>query len=263
MVPTGQFSMITYRLNPGYAEIKLNGGAWGGESPPDHEAGERRLRITMNDVVSLGNSKSACDTNAFQGRVAEVLIYDTVLDDAKVEAVERYIHDKWWGDKPFPETAPVVAATSAPESAPPELGDRTEEPATTAPDPVTIESTEDATASTAAPATTEAELEPASEEPSEPEQLQPVGADGTSADTAAQEQTPLDAAPAPKFDPLVNIFEWTAPGGSDAAKAEQWARSVRARVEAIRNFQLGGPVLRALIRQHKDELEALREQLFG
>ncbi|KAL3658284.1 hypothetical protein V7S43_016673 [Phytophthora oleae] len=72
-----------------------------------------------------------------------------------------------------------------------------------------------------------------------------------------------DAAPTPKFDPRVNIFEWTPPIKADAAKATQWTKTVKDKVDYIRNFQLGGDVLRALIREHKDGLVALREELFG
>ncbi|KAE9135837.1 hypothetical protein PF005_g2325 [Phytophthora fragariae] len=259
MVPMGQFSLVTYRLNPGYAEIKANGGAWGGESPAEGDAGDRRLRITVNDVVSLGNSKSDCDTNAFQGRIAEMLVYDAVLDDTKVEAVEKYLYDKWWGDKPFPETAPPAAKTSEPESAPPAVDDPVEELPTDAPAAADTDGTLQAEDN---PATPEVELHQATEEPQQTKELLQV----EPANAATQDPTPADESdvtPAPKFDPLVNIFEWTAPGGSDTAKVQQWTRTVKEKVDYIRNFQLGGAVLRELIRQHKDELVELREQLFG
>ncbi|EGZ13358.1 hypothetical protein PHYSODRAFT_512523 [Phytophthora sojae] len=264
MVPMGQFSLLTYRLNPGYAEIKMNGGAWGGESPAEGDADER-LRITVNDVVSLGNSKSACDTNAFQGRIAEMLIYNAVLDDAKVEAVEKYIYDKWWGDKPFPETAPPAAKPSEPESTPPAPEEPGEELPTEAP---AAADTEAPAPTENDPATAETELQLATEEPQQTEESMQVKADASANTAVPQNPPPVDESdagvtPAPKFDPLVNIFEWTAPDSSDPAKAQQWTRTVKEKVDYIRNFQLGGSVLRELIRQYKDELVTLREQLFG
>jgi hypothetical protein len=80
---------------------------------------------------------------------------------------------------------------------------------------------------------------------------------------AAAAAEEVDSTPAPKFDPRVNIFEWTAPSGADPARAQQWTSAVKQKVDYIRNFQLGGDVLRALIREHRDDLVALREQLFG
>ncbi|KAE9038539.1 hypothetical protein PR001_g5883 [Phytophthora rubi] len=260
MVPMGQFSLVSYRLNPGYAEIKANGGAWGGESPAEGDAGDRRLRITVNDVVSLGNSKSDCDTNAFQGRIAEMLVYDAVLDDAKVEAVEKYLYDKWWGDKPFPETAPPATKPPEPESAPPAVDDPVEELPTDASAAADTDGTlqaEDNPATTEVGLLTQATEElQQTEEPGQVEAANAPNEDPTPADES-------DVTPAPKFDPLVNIFEWTAPSGSDTAKVQQWTRTVKEKVDYIRNFQLGGAVLRELIRQHKDELVELREQLFG
>ncbi|KAG6611116.1 Ribosomal-protein-alanine acetyltransferase [Phytophthora cinnamomi] len=268
MVPMSQFSLVTYRLNPGYTEIKVNGRAWGGESPAKGDADERHIRITMNDVVSLGNSKSACDTNAFQGRIAEMLIYDAVLDDAKIEAVEKYIYDKWWGDKPFPETPPPAATPSQPESAPPIINSAVEEELSTAA-PVSPD-TEATPLPENTPVPPETEFQQTTEKPhqaEEPPQIEADSSANVAAQDATQDATPTeeeaDSTPAPKFDPLVNIFEWTAPSDSDPAKVQQWARAVKEKVEYIRNFQLGGPVLRTLIREHRDELVALREQLFG
>ncbi|KAF4322570.1 hypothetical protein BBO99_00003755 [Phytophthora kernoviae] len=72
-----------------------------------------------------------------------------------------------------------------------------------------------------------------------------------------------DLTPAPKFDLKVNIFEWRPPNNADQTKVAEWMRTVKEKVDFIRNFQLGGDVLRALIRQHHDELMSLREVLFG
>ncbi|KAL4162354.1 hypothetical protein PRNP1_002901 [Phytophthora ramorum] len=274
VLPVGRFSLLTYRLHSGYAEIKVNGGPWGGESPVEGDTDERHVRITVNEVVSLGNSKSACDTNAFQGRIAEVLVYDAVLDNAQVEAVEKYLYDKWWGNKPFPET---VAATSEP-------GPATEAPHDEIADvlPALNPDLSDPEPASKAPHAEDANDSPTTD-PIDPTAIETVSggpenepsATGKALQTSSTARLPdgglttaaaaeTEAAPASKFDPRINIFEWTPPseGGTSPAK-EQWARTVKERVDLIHNFQLGGDVLRALIRQHRDELVALRDELFG
>ncbi|GMF26098.1 unnamed protein product [Phytophthora lilii] len=256
VLPTGQFSVVTYRLHQDFVEIKVNGGAWSGTPPAE---GEGALRITVNDVVSLGNSKSTCDTNAFQGRIAEVLVYDDVLNDEKIDTVEKYIHGKWWGQKSFPVTAPPEATVAAPEPAsevpPKELADdkSTATPIDRAPKDTSVTAAvEQAQAVVELQQTFNAETSPPND-----------NVHGATQDTTtAAPKGEAEATPAPKFDPRVNIFEWVPPSESDPAKAEQWTRTVKEKVDYIRNFQLGGDVLRVMIRQHHDELVALREQLF-
>lgn len=60
-------------------------------------------RISDNGIVSLGHVKRACDSNAFRGSIAEVLVYDTSLSDTQIEQVERYLGIKYWG-KAFEKT---------------------------------------------------------------------------------------------------------------------------------------------------------------
>ncbi|KAG7383299.1 hypothetical protein PHYPSEUDO_003838 [Phytophthora pseudosyringae] len=270
-LPAGQFSLVTYRLHQGYVEIKANGGPWGGEEPMEGDD-ERHIRVTVNDVVSLGNSKGACDTNAFQGRIAEVLVYDAVLNDARVEAVEKYLHDKWWGSTAFPE-APETATTVA-YSEPAEAEVPQEEVIHNSP---TADSVDQTTASTSvapenkpqvAEVTQEASLtenpltEKTQQTSTAKKPLTDNGDNGFPQETTAAAAAE-DATLAPRFDPRTNIFEWVPPSGADSARATRWTSTVKEKVDYIRNFQLGGDVLRALIRQHKDELVALRDELFG
>ncbi|RLN13925.1 hypothetical protein BBJ28_00013930 [Nothophytophthora sp. Chile5] len=81
------------------------------------------------------------------------------------------------------------------------------------------------------------------------------------------DDTPIDETelPAAKFDPNINIFEWTPPkdGNVSSSRAADWQKAVREKVAAIRNLQLGGEVLRAFIRERKEELLTLRDELFG
>ncbi|KAG1684753.1 hypothetical protein DVH05_010579 [Phytophthora capsici] len=271
-LPAGQFSLVTYRLHQRYVEIKANSGPWSGETQEKGGSDGTRIRITVNEVVSLGNSKSACDTNAFQGRIAEVLVYDAVLEDAKVAIVEKYLHDKWWGKNPFPEPAALAVPTESPKAstvnAPDESAtntslaakpvDRTTEEATVTPevDPQVIKVTLDASPGEKAEATKQTSTATGV-----------LAAQRDHSTNGPAQETPVaaveDAAPTFKFDPRINIFEWKPPIGADATKATQWTKTVKEKVNYIRNFQLGGDVLRALIREHKDGLIALREELFG
>ncbi|KAG1684113.1 hypothetical protein DVH05_011857 [Phytophthora capsici] len=271
-LPAGQFSLVTYRLHQRYVEIKANSGPWSGETQEKGGSDGTRIRITVNEVVSLGNSKSACDTNAFQGRIAEVLVYDAVLEDAKVAIVEKYLHDKWWGENPFPEPAALAVPTEGPKAAtvnaPDESAtntsltakpaDRTTEAATVTPevDPQVIKVTLDASPVEKAEATKQTSTATGV-----------LAAQRDHSTNGPAQETPAaaveDAAPTFKFDSRVNIFEWKPPIGADATKATQWTKTVKDKVNYIRNFQLGGDVLRALIREHKDDLIALREELFG
>ncbi|KAF4131962.1 hypothetical protein GN958_ATG18852 [Phytophthora infestans] len=255
VIPSGQFSLVTYRVVPGYVQIKVNGGSWGGEAPV--EGDDRRIRITINDVVSLGNSKGACDTNAFQGRIAEVLIYDVELDNAKIEMVEKFLHEKWWGNKPFPITTtpvPVVAETEPVVSKVYNLltGPVAESPGNAA----QVNEMSQQPSSTGKPHAEDTEQ---ASTPAERYQIDHRNSDAPGKFSRVDEED----VNSPKFDPRVSIFEWTAPSQADPANAARWRNTVKEKVEYIRNFQLGGDVLRTLIRQHKDELVMLREELFG
>ncbi|EEY68609.1 uncharacterized protein PITG_17729 [Phytophthora infestans T30-4] len=255
VIPSGQFSLVTYRVVPGYVQIKVNGGSWGGEAPV--EGDDRRIRITINDVVSLGNSKGACDTNAFQGRIAEVLIYDVELDNAKIEMVEKFLHEKWWGNKPFPITTtpvPVVAESEPVVSKVYNLltGPVAESPGNAA----QVNEMSQQPSSTGKPHAEDTEQ---ASTPAERYQIDHRNSDAPGKFSRVDEED----VNSPKFDPRVSIFEWTAPSQADPANAARWRNTVKEKVEYIRNFQLGGDVLRTLIRQHKDELVMLREELFG
>ncbi|ETI38069.1 hypothetical protein L917_15345 [Phytophthora nicotianae] len=254
-LPTGQFSLVTYRLNRGYVEIKVSGGAWGGELPV--EGDERHIRITVNDVVSLGNSKGVCDTNAFQGRIAEVLVYDAVLDNTKIEEVEKYLHEKWWGHKPFPTASPTatVAPTESVASEVVHSDNPVDEAVSVA--PANYPQVTQQTSSTKKP------LAGDTQQASTTTEIHPTDHDGNGTQQKIPGTEAEDVSLVPKFDPRVNIFEWTAPSDVDPAKAARWRSTVKEKVDYIRNFQLGGDVLRTLIRQHKDELVALRDELFG
>ncbi|KAG7389022.1 hypothetical protein PHYBOEH_007635 [Phytophthora boehmeriae] len=238
VLPTGKFSLLVYRLHRNSVEIKVNDRRWSGGANVD----ENHIRFSANDAVSLGNVKSTCDSNAFQGRVAEILVYDAALDDAKVESVKTYLHDKWWGGKLFPTVAAITAAPAA----------------TSAPDTEAV-ATNSPTVAPIHKAPLEQTTVPLQQE-QDPHQTstttKPI-------DDAAQEVATEDVAPAPKFDPRVNIFEWRPPLNAEQTKVAEWTKTVKEKVDFIRNFQLGGDVLRALIRQHHDELVSLRDGLFG
>lgn len=266
-----KFYLLTYRLLGSAVELRMNQSQWrhgvppSSQPPPVEPTGDHHsttdtapdafaVRMSNNAVLSLGNVKPLCDSNAFQGRFAEVLVFETVLSDDRVARVERYLERKWWRE-PFTH---AVAGGG---------GDQETNDVTTA-KPV-----EDGTKPTAdseqyatdKPHFTEATPAVKSDPPSTvAKETQPPRVQ-----TVEEESTQTDA-PSPSFDPE-GVFEWTPPQALLAAKpsertqqlASEWARAVRESVESIRSFSLGGNVLRAFIRSRKDELLALRQELFG
>ncbi|TYZ67557.1 hypothetical protein PybrP1_012455 [[Pythium] brassicae (nom. inval.)] len=250
--------LLAYRLLSSAVELRLNRSQWrrgvAPSQPAAAAAGERdedafAVRMSNNAVLTLGNVKPLCDSNAFQGRIAEVLVFDTVLTDDRVARVERYLERKWWRE-PFTNAAVSEEGALAASA--------------------TTEPAEDLQQAA------EAELL-AADEPQPTEATDAVESDRSH--TVALESQPLRAqgvegaqtdAPSPTFD-SEGVFEWTPPQALLAQKpseraqqlASDWARAVRESVESIRTFSFGGNVLRAFIRGRKDELLALRQELFG
>ncbi|DBA02035.1 TPA: hypothetical protein N0F65_000282 [Lagenidium giganteum] len=110
MINNGEFALLTYRLHKRQVEIKINGKGW------DVNDDAVAVRMSGNSALSVGNVKDMCDTNAFQGRIAEIVVYDTVLSDVQISLVESYLRKKWWNNVMEPLAAPVpeqpVAANS-------------------------------------------------------------------------------------------------------------------------------------------------------
>lgn len=269
---SGAFHLVTYRLHRNSVEIKMNRQRWSagaGTGAPGESGGDSfAVRMSDNAALSLGNVKPLCDSNAFQGRIAEVMVYDTILTDARVDQVESYLEGKWW-DAPF-EAAVVVPATELPQvddghapSEKPEVG-----AATAAPEDNGDHADE-----------VDDQVEATTQSPPDEASPQTIGNDDgdhaqdtTIIAAAKEEQQPTEQeAPEPiSFNPE-DVFEWSPPEAVLALKqatnahdlAAQWKRHVREKIEAIRGFQFGGDVLRAFIRNRKDELIALRQELFG
>ncbi|KAL3658287.1 hypothetical protein V7S43_016676 [Phytophthora oleae] len=254
-LPTGQFSLVTYRLHQRYVEIKANGGPWGGGAQEQGGTDGARIRITVNEVVSRGNSKSACDTNAFQGRIAEVLVYDVVLDDAKVEIVEKYLHDKWWGQKPLPETATSAASAADPEASTDDVPNDKATNTSLAVNPVNP-ATE---AASVAPEVDPRVIE-VTQEASPTEKPLIEGTQQTSTTKTHHQHKVVMVATGPHRSHHQRKQKMQL---QHITKATQWPKAVKDRVDYIRNFQLGVDVLQALIREHKKDLIALREELFA
>ncbi|GLE05624.1 hypothetical protein PINS_up014662 [Pythium insidiosum] len=88
--------------------------------------------------------------------------------------------------------------------------------------------------------------------------------------TTAPTAAPVDELPR-TFDPE-GVFEWLPSdallaaigrGRDAAANLERWKSAVREKIDAVRNFAFGGPVLRQFIHERHDELLTLRVELFG
>lgn len=279
---SGAFHLLTYRLHRNSVEIKMNRQQWSGVGAPGENGGDSfAVRMSDNAALSLGNVKPLCDTNAFQGRIAEVMVYDTILMDERVGEVESYLENKWW-DAPFEhakaavsprsqadanqvsDNGPNVAATVAPE----DNGDNADEavPADRVDDQVK--------AVTQSPPD---EVGPQINGNDDSNTVQDIAtpraaAPAEEAQTPAEQEAMEPSTPAEpiSFNPE-NVFEWMPPDALLALKqakdaqelATQWQNRVREQIEAIRSFQFGGDVLRAFIRNRKDELIALRQELFG
>lgn len=268
----GAFYLIAYRLFSNAVDLRMNRQQWrhgvapaAGGATADRNDDAFAVRMSNNAVLSLGNVKPLCDSNAFQGRIAEVLVFDTVLTDRRVAQVEHYLERKWWRDPSLHSEEPlrddiIQIKVSATEW----VGEAEEK------EPSYPQQTTEIKRS-------EVEVNPATDAPLQTEANNDEEHEHHAATTAEEEsQTPLTAtqqqqgedAP-PTFDPE-GVFEWTPPQdvlARNQARAQQltaeWARGVRESVESIRSFALGGDVLRAFIRSRKDELLALRQQLFG
>jgi hypothetical protein len=195
-IKNGEFSLLSYRLLHEAIEIKANGQKW---EPDIAEEGSIQVRISGNMELSLGHVKSVCDLEAFKGRIAEVLIYDTSLANDKVEKIEQYLQQKWWG-KFFP------------------------------------------------------------------------GSDPRNKNTKIEEEKHREELITPEtFDPE-NVFEWmpsdhildtSQKRRMSPTLLSQWKKTVNEKVESIRTFQFGGDSLRNFIRNRKQELITLRNDLFG
>ncbi|KAJ0402704.1 hypothetical protein P43SY_007846 [Pythium insidiosum] len=221
-----EMSILVYRLHRQYIQMKLSGGSWAPQASttgPDSPV----IRISSNGALSLGNVRGGCDTNAFQGVIAEVLIYDAILPDQRVERIERHLHDKW------------IVGTHTP----------------------TPSDTSNIVANRDDMRTTEAQSPTPQDTPSPSITSEP------SAPPAS-----LSVADLPRtFDPE-GVFEWMPSDAllaaigrnrDPAASLQKWKAAVREKIDAVRNFEFGGPVLLQFIHERRDELLALRMQLFG
>lgn len=270
---SGAFYLLTYRLRGDSVELKMNRQHWRRSNDDDRDDAFK-VRMSNNAALSLGNVKTLCDTNAFQGRIAEVLVYDTVLSDARVDDVESYLEQKWW-DEPF-EVAVLAPArgSNVPDATPPAaVFDPSEELVTARreSDQTTDADEGDATDHVAASLTKTPPPMPQDDETASPETQAPEENDNTS--KQEKESEPTAAAVNAPSEPLTfnpeDVFEWTPPEAVLTAKARghelaaEWSQRVRETIGSIRSFSLGGEVLRAFIRSRKQELVALRQELFA
>uniref|UniRef100_K3WSX6 Uncharacterized protein n=1 Tax=Globisporangium ultimum (strain ATCC 200006 / CBS 805.95 / DAOM BR144) TaxID=431595 RepID=K3WSX6_GLOUD len=268
---SGNFYLLTYRLHRNSVEIKMNGQSWGPRITSDTNGNNNdaafAVRMSDNAALSLGNVKPICDTNAFQGRIAEVMVYDTILTDTQVRDVETYLQQKWW-DAPFD-----ISDTGATPD-----GDITEVPADTREDTAAAEANDaikneqtalDSTSTAAVKDTNLIEIHD-DNEPQDEDDLEAATQPPLQSEETKESMSPPEPV---TFDPEY-VFDWTPSQELLAAKAEkaatlgvdltvEWAKAVKERVDAIRGFQFGGDVLRAYIRSRKEELLALRQELFG
>ncbi|ETV91115.1 hypothetical protein H310_14211 [Aphanomyces invadans] len=104
-IAQGEFAVVAYRLDKGVS-IQVNGQGFRAESPVQAGGAKTGLPISATEATTLGNVKSLCDANAFHGRVAEVLVFDTVLPNDALEAVHSYLHQKWAIPRGVPRVAP-------------------------------------------------------------------------------------------------------------------------------------------------------------
>lgn len=191
-------------------EIRLNGLQWGPGLP---EEDSYLVRMSGNSAVSLGNVKGVCDTNAFVGDIAEILIYDRLLLDSQVDAVELYLRNKW-----------LIPS-----------------PTTTVVDPTVVYDSEKLM-----------------------EDIPEISDEGLDVPTQNKQLRSFDPEGVFEWKPTQELLQELVNGDdSYSSQQQKWAKAVNEKVEAIRNFQFGGEVLRSFIRSHRDELIALREDLFG
>ncbi|KAF0687509.1 Aste57867_20748 [Aphanomyces stellatus] len=108
-----------------------------------------------------------------------------------------------------------------------------------------------------------------------PHEQQPPPADGRTTlkpDGLMQATDPPPTTPPPPppphmrgsqvFDPN-DVFKWSPPADADAAQVAVWKKTVAEKIQQVERFQYGGAVLHDFINSLKDELNALRDNMFG
>ena len=67
----------------------------------------------------------------------------------------------------------------------------------------------------------------------------------------------------PKRGSRRNVLNWLAPRSAQVELAEEWNRAVSKARQDVANFNLGGPALRHMLKQTRNEMETLYRLLFG
>ncbi|TMW69375.1 hypothetical protein Poli38472_001531 [Pythium oligandrum] len=237
-IPNGDFAVLVYRLNHGDLQIKNGEQVWSSTTTQTPSSG---IRFSGNREVTLGNVKRDCDFNAFQGRIGEVLMFNTALSDSESSQVETYLLSKWTGRRSVLTEAPEIE-TQSPIS----------EPAT-----VEIPASQDPQ--------TPSEKEVVTKSPPNTQEMQ-------THDPASDAVNPYPAEASLRHFESEGVFEWTpskelltliAKTKDVTSLQAQWKEAVSERIAAIRSFQIGGEALRTFIRRHRDELIDIRQDLFG
>ncbi|OQR92549.1 hypothetical protein ACHHYP_03517 [Achlya hypogyna] len=205
----GAFAVLVYRLD-GTVSIKVNGLPFGSER------GNAPVNISPLETTVLGSAKR---------RIAEVLVYTSVLSDVAIDSVETYLMHKW-------DVAQGVTHHTALH--------------TTPDDPMH-------------PLATDA---PASSVPNSPAALRSQGPAATRSHVAPKVTSALSTTPKrpATYDPN-DVFKWTPPE-DDPAAATEWKAAVAARIRLVEKFEFGGHILYEYIEELKDELNSLRSSLF-
>ncbi|EQC26369.1 hypothetical protein SDRG_15780 [Saprolegnia diclina VS20] len=87
-IAPGTFSLLVYALDS-TMRIKVNGLPFGSETQ------DLPVHLSPLDTTVLGSAKRTCDDSAFHGRIAEVLLYSSVLSAPNMNMVEDYLLSKW------------------------------------------------------------------------------------------------------------------------------------------------------------------------
>lgn len=242
-------------------EVKIAGRTW--SSLPKSSGDSEPIRVSRGGELSLGNVKAICDSNAFEGTISEVMIYNTLLDEERVAAIESYLQGRCRRDSTTAaaQVAPVeVTVHQSANNVPFTSGAKRGESAVEKSPQIdengmsTHDSNQESTATL---------VDEPSDRATATYESSPEGY-SISAETINDQL----ADPIGKFDPEL-VFEWVPSPellnakGLPSTAAGEWAAIVKEKIDTIRNFEMGGEALRDFIHEQKEDLLHQHAERFG
>jgi hypothetical protein len=87
--------LLTYESNGTTITMYRNGNAQTITETVGTNAGQWWADVTGRDNFAVGGSKTNTEANFLNGMIAELIVYETALNDAKRKKVEKYLMRKY------------------------------------------------------------------------------------------------------------------------------------------------------------------------